>query len=230
MLTKADAFTKGYWKAKVDLSPPALAQARATELGEMSKDFWSARSERYHTRRANFVRKAKATQTPLRFATHRRQTPGGLALDEEELDSFDDVTYYEKLAARRASVNLRDLVREELGVLVSQWAVNDVRPQAWAGGAVGLSVEEETASLAFPGRGRKMSTVFSCYYKPVDATEDVPPTPAEEKQVALPAPKVATTPDEKHVPGAPPIVNGLITPPITPDEEQCPKSLASVPV
>ncbi|KAG9856671.1 SGT1-domain-containing protein, partial [Aureobasidium melanogenum] len=76
----------GQWKHKLDLSPPALAAARMQELGEMAKDFWSARSIRYHSRRSDFVRKVKATKTPLRFARHRRKVG---ELDEEESDSFD---------------------------------------------------------------------------------------------------------------------------------------------
>jgi enoyl-CoA hydratase/carnithine racemase len=42
----------GQWKRNLDLSPTALATAPANELGEMSKDFWSPRSMRYHTRRS----------------------------------------------------------------------------------------------------------------------------------------------------------------------------------
>jgi hypothetical protein len=83
------------WKAKVDLSVPALARARAEELGEMAKDFWSSRSVRYHSRRFGFVRKVKATSTPLRFATHRRFGPH--LLDEEERDEYDEVAHYERL-------------------------------------------------------------------------------------------------------------------------------------
>ncbi|KAH0346488.1 ClpP/crotonase, partial [Aureobasidium melanogenum] len=56
----------GQWKDKLDLSPSGLAAARMHELGEMAKDFWSARSIRYHSRRSDFVRKVKATKTPLR--------------------------------------------------------------------------------------------------------------------------------------------------------------------
>lgn len=76
----------GQWKQKLDLSASALARARMQELGEMSKDFWSARSVRYHSRRHDFVRKTKATKTPLRFAQHRRKAG---ELDEEESDAFD---------------------------------------------------------------------------------------------------------------------------------------------
>jgi enoyl-CoA hydratase/carnithine racemase len=77
--------TVGQWNLNIDLSPTALATARANELGEMSKDFWSARSMRYHSRRRDFVRKIKPSKTPLRFAQHRRKDG---ELDEEETDSF----------------------------------------------------------------------------------------------------------------------------------------------
>ena len=67
MLLRPGCLTRGFWKAKLDLSPASLARARASELSEMSKDFWSARSVRYHGRRFDFVRKVKPLQTPLRF-------------------------------------------------------------------------------------------------------------------------------------------------------------------
>ncbi|KAM0193353.1 hypothetical protein ACHAPI_007665 [Fusarium lateritium] len=89
-------YKPGVWKSDVDLSPSGLAYARALELGEMARDFWSARSERYTSRRRDFVRKVKPAKTPLRFATHRRQN--GM-LDEEETDLFDDVaTYAERVS------------------------------------------------------------------------------------------------------------------------------------
>ncbi|KAH9836890.1 Hydrogenase maturation factor HoxX [Teratosphaeria destructans] len=168
MLLKPGVLTCGYWKSKLDLSAPNLAHVRALELSEMCKDFWSARNTRYNTRRFDFVRKVKATQTPLRFAIHRRNLNGAM-FDEEELDSFDDVAYYENIAAKKASVNLRDLVRHELGNLVAKWAKNEVRPQPkYANGPVRSLIEQDDMHLAGPGRQRKMSTVFSCYYKPVE--------------------------------------------------------------
>ena len=96
---------QGLWKAKVDLSPTALALARAQELGEMAKDFWSPRAQRYESRRFDFVRKVKATQTPLRFAKHRRVDSADL--DEEEMDRFDDVEPYREIrdAQLRADVH-----------------------------------------------------------------------------------------------------------------------------
>ncbi|ROT36110.1 ClpP/crotonase [Sodiomyces alkalinus F11] len=90
-------YAPGTWKRhpNVDVSAAGLAAARAEELGEMAKDFWSARSVRYHVRRRDFVRKVKACRTPLRFAVHRRS--GGM-LDEEERDEFDDVGAFEQRA------------------------------------------------------------------------------------------------------------------------------------
>ncbi|KAI6749539.1 hypothetical protein HG530_014953 [Fusarium avenaceum] len=85
-------YKPGSWKSCVDISTSGLASARATELSEMAKDFWSARSERYTSRRRDFVRKVKPSKTPLRFATHRRRD--GM-LDEEETDLFDDIATYE---------------------------------------------------------------------------------------------------------------------------------------
>ncbi|PTD07981.1 Hydrogenase maturation factor HoxX [Fusarium culmorum] len=88
-------YKPGNWKSRVDVTPSGLATARAHELGEMAKDFWSARSERYTSRRRDFVRKIKSTKTPLRFATHRRREG---EVDEEESDAFDDVANYGAMA------------------------------------------------------------------------------------------------------------------------------------
>ncbi|RGP67031.1 sensor hoxx [Fusarium longipes] len=91
-------YKPGNWKLRVDVSPSGLASARVHELSEMAQDFWSARSERYTSRRRDFVRKIKATKTPLRFATHRRREG---EVDEEEADSFDDVAKYEARALQK---------------------------------------------------------------------------------------------------------------------------------
>jgi enoyl-CoA hydratase/carnithine racemase/methionyl-tRNA formyltransferase len=83
------------WKKGLDFSPAVLATVRAAELSEMAKDFFSLRAERFHTRRFAFIRKTKASKTPLRFATHRRFEKGEVAVgeevDEEEKDEFDVV-------------------------------------------------------------------------------------------------------------------------------------------
>jgi hypothetical protein len=86
------------WKAKMDLTSSALALARTAELNKMAKDFYSPRSVRYHSRRFDFVRKVKPTQTPLSFATHIRIEGG---LDEEEKDVFDSVGYFDNLAKEK---------------------------------------------------------------------------------------------------------------------------------
>lgn len=99
----ATRYLPGAWKAHADLSVMGLARARAMELGEMSQDFWSPRSVRYHSRRGAFVRKMKAKSTPLRFAKHRRGNSVGdeaPKLDEEETDDFDSVAYFAGKAAR----------------------------------------------------------------------------------------------------------------------------------
>lgn len=74
------------WKKHVDLSSAALSRARTAELGEMARDFWSPRSEVYHARRQAFVRKVKPSETPTRFATHRR---GVAMLAVEEMHDVD---------------------------------------------------------------------------------------------------------------------------------------------
>lgn len=113
LLLKPGILKQGFWKAKVDTSPANLARVRAAELAEMSKDFWSARSIRYHSRRFDFVRKVKPTQTPLRFAKHRR----GTNLDEEEMDRFDDVEYYTKLASQQLESRVRGQIMQEARTL-----------------------------------------------------------------------------------------------------------------
>ncbi|KAJ2973267.1 hypothetical protein NQ176_g6701 [Zarea fungicola] len=79
------------WKRGLDLSSEGLAGVRAEELAEMAKDFWSPRSQRYHPRRHDFVRKAKAAATPRRFAIHRKCD--GL-VDEEDDERFDSVEWF----------------------------------------------------------------------------------------------------------------------------------------
>ncbi|ORY58038.1 uncharacterized protein BCR38DRAFT_447817 [Pseudomassariella vexata] len=129
----------GEWKDGVDISAAGLSLARASELGEMSKDFWSARSLRYHSRRRDFVRKVKATKTPLRFAAHRRK---GEELDEEEEDSFDNIEDFE------------DRI------------VNEIKERALRRSLKALGVTE-TASMT-PSRvevsDKHLGPVFSCYY------------------------------------------------------------------
>lgn len=109
------------WKRGIDLSPEVLATARVTELAEMSKDFFSLRAERFHTRRFAFIRKCKASRTPFRFAKHRRFPIGeerqlGIGeLDEEERDDFDDVKtlewFLEKEREKIWSAHVKSLPR-----------------------------------------------------------------------------------------------------------------------
>lgn len=109
------------WKRGIDLSPEVLAAARVTELAEMSKDFFSLRAQRFHTRRFAFIRKCKSSRTPFRFAKHRRFPVGadrqlGLGeLDEEERDDFDDVKtlewFLEKEREKMWSAHVKSLPR-----------------------------------------------------------------------------------------------------------------------
>lgn len=110
---------QGFWKRDINLSSNALALARAHELGEMSLDFWSPRAVRYHTRRFDFVRKIRSTQTPLRFATHRRRLHG-VREDEEERETFDSVEFYRKQAVERMVASLRVKMSGELNELMAK--------------------------------------------------------------------------------------------------------------
>ncbi|KAF9880242.1 formyl transferase domain protein [Colletotrichum karsti] len=138
------------WKTAVDVSPAGLACARAQELGEMSKDFWSARSQRYHLRRRDFVRKVRATKTPLRFATHRR---GMGEMDEEEADEFDDVVIFERKA--RATL-LADKLKEYVENMTSASSRKDTTSQA------NTAMHSRAASESVSKRD--LRPVFSCYY------------------------------------------------------------------
>lgn len=180
MLLKPGIPIRGYWKANVDLSASALTRARTVELCEMSKDFWSARSVRYHTRRFDFVRKVKTAQTPLRFATHPRRVKSRL-FDEEELDSFDDIDYYRQLAEKQNEAAFHGQVGEELNSMMSKWSEQEtVLSRTHRLGSVALHTDQEMVQLARPGMERKTETVFSCYYKPVDAPLTPPVSPLKE--------------------------------------------------
>lgn len=136
------------WKSKVDLSQEAMARARAMELAEMANDFYSARATRYHSRRFNFVRKVKPTQTPLRFATHRRL--GDMNLDEEERDSFDDVGHYERLAEQKLFASILKKIEEN--------RLLSIQTPTLEKGVVGLTVAEV----------KNQENLFGCYYEPVE--------------------------------------------------------------
>lgn len=156
-------YLPGAWKAHADTSPTGLARARAMELGEMARDFWSPRSVRYHSRRAAFVRKMKATSTPLRFAEHRRGGTGNepVRMDEEETDDFDSVEYFATKAAKEAETRVaKELAalsklslttQEEKKYLVTQAATTNIDVQVTEVDAVGVKTQ---------GQG----PVFACYY------------------------------------------------------------------
>lgn len=139
------------WKAKQVLSPAVLASTRAAELSEMAKDFYSARSIRYHSRRFNFVRKVKTNQTPVRFARHRRFNSN--VHDEEERDSFDDVRHFERIAEGQLLAQLQ----KELKLSASS-SLKRV----------------DTPRLELPKSGKNGETVFTCYYQPVGGISSPP--------------------------------------------------------
>lgn len=128
----------GQWKEKLDISAPTIARARMQELGEMCKDFWSGRSIRYHSRRYNFVRKVKATKTPLRFAQHRR---GSGDMDEEEGDAFDLVHTFAPAGVQTKRNVLAQSVKQSK--------------------LMALQLTEPTPALL---NEKNLETVFSCYY------------------------------------------------------------------
>lgn len=155
---------RGFWKSRVDLSPAALARARALELCEMSKDFWSARSVRYHSRRFDFVRKVKTLRTPLRYARHRRSLDATL-FDEEERDEFDDAKYFSLLAEKKALHLLRQQVRTEMEALKAK---ENELPVSRRPSIITLVEEKNLSSMVSPETGWKVETMFSCYYKPIE--------------------------------------------------------------
>ncbi|CAK3903042.1 Hydrogenase maturation factor [Lecanosticta acicola] len=169
-LLKPGILKRGLWKGSVDLSPAALARARANELGEMSRDFWSARAVRYHSRRFDFVRKVKPSQTPLRFAVHRRALDGVQHYDEEETEEFDSVRYFADCAQDQLLSHLRHKVAHEVRDAIhssSQQPPGEVSRQ-------GSETTLVTPITPVSTLDRKMESIFSCYYKSVD---DVPTPP-----------------------------------------------------
>lgn len=154
---------RGNWKAKIGLSPSALARARANELSEMSKDFWSARAVRYHARRFDFVRKVKPIATPLRFAKHRRSLNDS-RVDIEETDEFDDVEYFRKSAEEQLLARLRDQMRDDMSTPRRNMSVVSLK---------------ENAPMAVDFCTGAKEPLFSCYYNPVDDMITPPETPLE---------------------------------------------------
>lgn len=133
------------WKNTVNLDLSSLAAARALELGEMSRDFWSARSARYHSRRFAFVRKAKPTHTPLRFARHRRVDQS--YLDEEERDSFDDLAHYQRLQMEQLMADLQRRIEA-----------------ATTGSYSRGGIPQLTISTSLNPAVKSTETLLSCYY------------------------------------------------------------------
>lgn len=161
---------KGPWKRNVDLSKPSLALARANELAEMSKDFWSPRSVRYHTRRFDFVRKSKATSTPLRFATHRR---GKALSDEEEMPEFDNVKAYQRRAEQELLAKLRASVWTEVSTTLEDWSSEgDQDPTRKQ---LHLLVTPKT--LRMPPTPVDKGCLFPCHYQPVEPLLTPPESP-----------------------------------------------------
>jgi enoyl-CoA hydratase/carnithine racemase len=183
-LLKPGILHRGLWKRDINLSSNALALARAHELGEMSLDFWSPRAVRYHTRRFEFVRKIRATQTPLRFATHRRKLDGSRS-DEEERDTFDSVEYFRRQAVEQLAASLRQKMGGEFSEIMMKGrsrgsiasrcestashesiATRDSRD---SGIEIVAPPERETPSVEME---KRFEPVFSCYYTPPPEAEE----------------------------------------------------------
>lgn len=174
------AVRSGTWKRSIDLSPAALALARANELSEMSKDFWSARSVRYHSRRFDFIRKVKCNRTPLRFAEHRRAT--STAFDEEETPAFDDVSCYQRRAEDELVAKLRAQIWTEVSTLMEDW---EEEKQQQAGGE-NRQRPSETPSFSFTQPAeKKLETMFPCYYQPLNVLTP-PETPVSSPMPGAP--------------------------------------------
>jgi enoyl-CoA hydratase/carnithine racemase/methionyl-tRNA formyltransferase len=148
------------WKSKMDLSPSTLAHARTMELNEMSKDFYSARSMRYHSRRFNFVRKVKASRTPLRFATHRRLDENHL--DEEECKSFDNVEHFETL-------RYEQFMMQRLNHLATDGS--------------SLNSAQALQPKLFQVK-KQVENIFPCYYPPV-GDQPTPPLTSSSQSSSL---------------------------------------------
>ncbi|KIW06331.1 uncharacterized protein PV09_02794 [Verruconis gallopava] len=160
VVVKSGKPSKGIWKTRIDITPATLAAARAMELHEMSKDFYSARSDRYNSRRFNFVRKVKPVQTPLRFAKHRRTDEK--MLDEEERETFTQVEHFE-------------LLREQ--ALIAKIQAQLELSNSLTGGSDLLATK--LRSLTPPASSPKQDNepMFTCYYKPPPETLKLPPSP-----------------------------------------------------
>lgn len=163
----ATKYLPGAWKAHADVSVLGLARARAMELGEMGRDFWSARSVRYHVRRGQFVRKMKVDSTPLRFAKHRRVLAegeeSGLPLDEEERDEFDDVEYWARKLAAELAGKVRETMERDAAAAMTTTTVVEVQEKNVVGTKgeenIGLAITENV-----PVSNKAQGPIFACYY------------------------------------------------------------------
>lgn len=197
-LLRPGILRQGGWKLDINLSSNALALARAHELGEMSLDFWSPRAVRYHTRRYDFVRKIRSSQTPLRFATHRRNLHGGVRDDEEERDAFDSVEYFRKQAMEHLVSSLRLKMSGEFNELMikgrqresivsrceSTTSRESVATRDSRDSGIGMEVVAATSGeRETPLAEKKMEPMFPCYYTPSPEIENngfILPTPPDE--------------------------------------------------
>lgn len=174
------AVRSGTWKRHADLSPAALALARANELSEMSKDFWSARSVRYHSRRFDFIRKVKCSRTPLRFAEHRRATVA--VRDEEETPAFDDVALYQRRAEDELVAKLRAQIWTEVSTLMEDW---EEEKQEQAGGENRQRASERSSFSFTPPAEKKHEIMSPCYYQPLNVLTP-PETPVGSPMPGVP--------------------------------------------
>lgn len=149
------------WKRGLDLSSDALARIRAEELAEMAKDFWSPRSQRYHPRRHDFVRKTKAAATPRRFALHRKSD--GL-VDEEDDDRFDSVEWFAMKSSaaqqqpRRGGNGVEDVAMPKAPEKV--YARSRNAPSS----SSGTTDEKNWGDKEAVPKAKTRGTIFCCYY------------------------------------------------------------------
>ncbi|OAA54935.1 formyl transferase domain-containing protein [Cordyceps fumosorosea ARSEF 2679] len=148
------------WKRGLDMSAAALARVRAEELAEMAKDFWSPRALRYHPRRADFVRKAKAGATPRRFALHRKAD--GL-VDEEDDERFDSVEWFAMKgsgAARNAAV----AEGESSVAAPKQPEKVYARSRTAPSSSCDMNEEKSWGRAEAVPKAKTRGTIFCCYY------------------------------------------------------------------
>ncbi|KAM3557549.1 hypothetical protein ARSEF4850_005025 [Beauveria asiatica] len=151
------------WKRGLDLSSGALARIRAEELAEMAKDFWSPRARRYHPRRHDFVRKARAAATPRRFALHRKSD--GL-VDEEDDDRFDSVEWF----AAKENIMMAQQQQQQQQQRLEELAIPKQPEKVYARSGKAPSASSRTTDgLDWGGkealpRAKTRGTIFCCYY------------------------------------------------------------------